>query len=68
MGSKNSFINSSHGFRMKDFRLDFGKYKGKLIVNVVKLDPTYILWAYRNVKKFKKIVKNTLLEKQLEKM
>ena len=32
--------------------LNFGKYKGKTILQVIDEDPAYIVWCIRNVKNF----------------
>lgn len=31
----------------------FGKYKGKTIQDVLEINPSYIVWFYENVKRFK---------------
>jgi hypothetical protein len=40
--------------------LDFGKYKGQTIQQVMKADPNYLHWALQNISDFK-LNKNALL-------
>lgn len=32
--------------------LDFGKYEGEALQNVIKVDPTYVVWCIRNIEGF----------------
>jgi hypothetical protein len=44
--------------------LDFGKYKGYSVGNILEMDPAYILWASQNVETFRltKSVRDVLFE------
>lgn len=35
-----------------DSALDFGKYKGRTVEDVLDEDPAYLLWALENVERF----------------
>ena len=37
----------------KDSSLHFGKYKGSTVGDVLKSDPSYIVWCFDNIKFFK---------------
>lgn len=36
----------------KDTELRFGKYKGQTVGDVLSFDPSYLVWAYKNISWF----------------
>lgn len=36
-----------------DKEMNFGKYKGQMLSNVMRIDPGYIIWAVDNIEWFK---------------
>jgi uncharacterized protein (DUF3820 family) len=42
-------------------RINFGKYKGKLLTDVIKTDPNYIKWAVKE-----KLIKEKELPKNIK--
>lgn len=36
-----------------DSVMDFGKYKGHTVQDVIQVDPVYVMWAHDHVKRFK---------------
>ena len=44
-------INNSTLFELTS-KLTFGRYKGKILRNIIKKDPDYIAWCFDNIKWF----------------
>ena len=61
MGFKAKYEDKVYGITTT---LDFGKYEGYTVGNILELDPEYILWASQYVSQFKmtKSVKNVLFQ------
>ena len=46
-------LESNKLIKSLEYKLTFGKYKGKTLNNILSYDASYILWANKNVKWFK---------------
>lgn len=51
MVNRNELVKRAKGMKPPKPKFGFGKYRGRFVETVLKTDPGYIVWAWRNVPK-----------------